>query len=331
MLRVDGWRRQLSEVLAPAEKNEAPFEDSEYAPLFDEREFDDLTTVLDISERRAAVVERHLYDVLQPAIEEGENVKTALLDTLHFLMTELPDTNFAVLWHVVLKEAYKQAYTTTKEGDGLLSIDPIEQARQSWTAHSGRTFERFVANSVTNALPDGMRVVRLDNHKHLRSEIEEGLGVGDGLDKKYDLGLVAKHDGAWYAFGALHAKTTLRERINDDDTASGKMMKHGLYSGVVCVSASNNKSIDNPVPSEFNQTYSGKSNQRKTVEEEGRFDAAFCFNSNTRPTVASEDTEGVVRTVKPHNAPNTLTSDLWRAWKNHLSNSEDSLIRVSPP
>jgi hypothetical protein len=162
----------------------------------------------------------------------------------------------------------------------------LPKSDQQWKRVSGFALERAFLqayNPLLAQVDDRMRIIPRDETVTILGK----LGVlGSVKATKIDLFLEGFDGKAWRVFGAVHAKSSLAERIQDDVPASLAFMKAGLLSVVLTMDS---KSFPPPHGDGVNHGELGgrlpekkKSRpKREYVEVDGQFDALFSFNLRT--------------------------------------------------
>jgi len=118
----------------------------------------------------------------------------------------------------------------------------------------------------------------------------QSLGLhGQVKTSKIDVFLRGRDANKWRVFGAVHVKSSIAERIQDDVPASRAFMEKGLLSVILTMDS---KSYPPPHGSGVNYGELGARShgvdkdrvKRDYVEVDGQFDGLFSFNLRTPPT-----------------------------------------------
>jgi len=153
-----------------------------------------------------------------------------------------------------------------------------------WKRVSGFALERaFCAIYSPRLRPYKIRMSILKGST--ANEFLRGIGA-DIRSTKVDLFLEGNHNENWIIFGAVHVKSSIAERIQDDVPASLAFMSRGLLSIALTMDA---KSYPPPHGDCVNYGELGGRSvgiekariKRDYVEEHGQFDGLFSFNLRT--------------------------------------------------
>lgn len=204
---------------------------------------------------------------------KGGRNRDAIFQALNIAITRFPDVNPSDIYHHIVYRIYLREYTKT-------------QADRSWVRAGGEAFELFLQtlyNSRLNA--KGIFVKWLLNDALRTSALRE-MGIQDEVGgSKLDIALYGQVNGRMVAFGGIHAKASLAERVSDDVPCSVAMMKKGLSSYLVTLDA---KSFPPPTGDLVNRGELGSiaspSDKRAYIEAHGSFDACFSYNLRSEPS-----------------------------------------------
>lgn len=214
-------------------------------------DIDDILSAIDCSSK--------LYQELCRIVESSGRS-----DAIHYGFKHVLDSTTAnptVLWNGVLRAAY---------------VNTIQdRTLQSWRSASGRGFEKFLSSYYTNLLPDSLRV--MDHTDTEKQEIVETVGIANQVGKsKVDLTIQNKREGEWYIIGHIAAKTSLRERLSEDQQASKSFIESKLLSVALTLDAQ----YELGSPSNITEN-------RSLIEERKAFHYLYSFNQRTTESVHS--------------------------------------------
>ena len=225
---------------------------------------------IEIEKITEADVQR-IYKTLDSLIKTEEQISDAVAKALIFAAELAPGANPSDLWHHVI---YRRILTLGKSDS-------------QWKRISGFALERaFVLLYETRLEPHGLTLQILKGPDAVRTLAEVGLDV---RATKVDM-FAEDTDGIISTvLGAVHVKSSLAERIQDDVPASRAFMEHGLISVVLTMDA---KSFPPPHGDGVNHGELGgrsfeidKARQKRDyVEKHGQFDGMFSYNLRTPPS-----------------------------------------------
>jgi len=145
-----------------------------------------------------------------------------------------------------------------------------------------------------------------------------------GLDvrsTKVDLFLEGRRASSWHVFGAVHVKSSIAERIQDDVPASRAVMAHGFLSIMLTMDA---KSYPPPHGECVNYGELGGRSmridkeriKRNYIEEDGQFDALFSFNLRTPESLNKTPSGKRIFTLGLHDShPDQLVQFIAKRWR----------------
>ncbi len=191
---------------------------------------------------------------------------------------ECPEANPSDLWHHVVYRLYCETVAKHRHQD----------PKQSWVRAGGEALELVVQEWYTPVLaPHGVRIQALIG-KDLKKPVLKAMRIDKTVGAaKLDMALYRQKKGAqtWEAFGGVHVKASLAERVSDDVPASRAMMEKGFLSPLWTLDV---KSFPPPHGDLVNRGELGTpqtpSEKRKYVEEHGDFDNCYSANSRTTPS-----------------------------------------------
>lgn len=214
---------------------------------------------------------QEMYAVLDSSLSAELQVSNAAAQALQFAIELCPNANPSDLWHHVI---YRH----------LLDYGFSDQR---WKRVSGFALERAFVNIYRPRFePYGLRLRILPASE--ASRLLAALNVRVKASK-VDIFLEGLRGESWDIFGALHAKSSIAERIQDDVPASLALMRHGFLSVALTMDV---KSFPPPHGNGVNHGELGgrsfaveKSRPKRAyIEEDGQFDALFSFNLRTPPS-----------------------------------------------
>ena len=238
---------------------------------------------------------------------EGGKNRVAIFQALSIAITKFPDVNPSDIYHHIVYRIYLREYTKT-------------QADRSWVRAGGEAFELFLETHYNSKLnPKGIFVKWLLNDALRISALSE-MGIQDDVGgSKLDIALYGRVDGRFVAFGGIHAKASLAERVSDDVPCSLVMMKKGFSSYLLTLDA---KSYPPPTGDLVNRgelgTIADPSDKRAYIESHGSFNACFSYNLRTVPSgpVTKSGKRIYVSTFNDQRDP--LPGVVEAAWKSFL-------------
>lgn len=190
---------------------------------------------------------------------------------------------------------------------------------QRWKRVSGFALERALVAIYEPRLADyGIRM-RILGAREATATLD-ALGIDGATASKIDLFLEGEGADGWGVFGAVHVKSSIAERIQDDVPASRAFMERGLLSIALTMDA---KSYPPPHGDCVNYGELGGRSlgiekeriKRSYVEDRGQFDALFSFNARTPPSAAETPSSRRIYAMGLHDAqPDTLVNFLVAAW-----------------
>lgn len=206
---------------------------------------------------------------------KGGKNRDAIFQALNIAITRFPDVNPSDIYHHIIYRIYLREYTKT-------------QADRSWVRAGGEAFELFLQTLYNRRLNSKGIFVKWLLNDALRASALLEMGIQDKVGgSKLDIALYGQVNGKMVAFGGIHAKASLAERVSDDVPCSVAMMKKGLSSYLVTLDA---KSFPPPMGDLVNRGELGSiaspSDKRAYVEAHGSFDACFSYNLRSVPSGA---------------------------------------------
>lgn len=264
-----------------------------------------LVEVDNISDAQVIQARRRLDELLSG---DGQ-ISTAVARGFLEVAAACPLANPSDLWqHVIYRHLISSGWSDNR-----------------WKRVSGFALERaFVELYGPRLRPHKlrMRIVPSVSANALLSD----LGVTDTRSTKVDLFLEGLVGQAWRVFGAVHVKSSIAERIQDDVPASHAFMSRGLLSIAVTMDA---KSY--PPPHGMGVNYGelgGRSIgvdkerlKRNYIEVDGQFDGLFSFNLRTPPSPPMTPSGKRIYTMSLHEEqPDQLVSFLLERWTEHITN-----------
>lgn len=192
---------------------------------------------------------------------ETESRTQAICDCFQYLIAN-SDMNPTVLWNGILRVAY---------------VNTIQdRTLQSWRSASGSGFERFLSAYYTNRTQPN---IRIEDHTDTEKEsVITQLGLTSEVgDSKVDLTIQYKQNNHWHIVGHIAAKTSLRERLAEDYSASRQFMKKNILSVAFTLDAQYELGSPNST-----------TENRSLVIDRNAFDYLFSLNKQTKP---SENTD----------------------------------------
>lgn len=225
-------------------------------------------------------------DLSQP---EGEvKNRDAICNAFMQLVRSSPNANPSDLWHHVVYRLYCELLP------GLRQQNPS----QSWVRASGDALELFLQRWYTPVLaPHGVSITALISRAQKRGMLTE-LGLNETVgDSKLDVALARLQvAGQPVAFGGVHVKASLAERVSDDIPCSRALQQAGHLSPLWTLDV---KSFPPPNGDLVNRgelgTPAATSEKRRYVEIHGDFD--HCYTGNTRSVASGAVTPSGKRIV----------------------------------
>jgi len=190
---------------------------------------------------------------------------------------------------------------------------------QRWKRVSGFALERGFLGIYSVRLEDhGIRARILSYNEAERLLKSLSIPV---KPSKIDIFLEGNTSGGWAVFGAIHVKSSIAERIQDDVPASLAFIDRGLVSVAVTMDV---KSFPPPHGDGVNHGELGGRSfdtdkarpKRAYIEELGQFDALFSFNLRTPPSPSSTPSGKMIYTLSMMEPqPDRLVEYLAAAWR----------------
>jgi hypothetical protein len=135
-------------------------------------------------------------------------------------------------------------------------------------------------------------------------------------DSKLDVALYGKYKNKKYAFGGIHVKASLAERVSDDVPCSQAMMSKGYISLLFTFDS---KSFPPPHGDLVNRgelgTPKSPSDKRKYIEEQGLFDGCFSYNLRTFPSLESTASGKKIYVSSFEEGKDPLPNKIMEAWE----------------
>lgn len=214
---------------------------------------------------------RSIYAKLQSLLDLEPQVSDAVAKALVYAVTLCPRANPSDLWHHII---YRR-------------LQAVGFSDQRWKRVSGFALERALVEIYSPRLESHHVRARLLPHGEAE-DLLRALGI-PVRPSKLDVFLEGTASGAWTVFGALHVKSSIAERIQDDVPASTSLMERGLLSIALTMDVN---SFPPPHGDGVNHGELGgrsfevdKSRPKRAyIEEAGQFDALFSFNLRTPPS-----------------------------------------------
>jgi hypothetical protein len=238
----------------------------------------------------------------------AEKISDAVTKAFLAIVQMCPAANPSDLWQHVIYRQFRA----------------LGKSDQQWKRVSGYALERVFAqayNPLLAQVNDRMRIVP----RNETTTILRGLKIlGAVKPSKIDLFLEGNDGKAWRVFGAVHAKSSLAERIQDDVPASLAFMGAGLVSIVLTMDS---KSFPPPHGDGVNHgelggRLPGKAKDRPKrdyIEVDGQFSALFSFNLRTPESPMQTPSGRRIFTlplagVSQPDAFVSFVADAWEQW-----------------
>jgi hypothetical protein len=245
---------------------------------------------------------------LDQLLNGHDQISTAVAAAFLEVTAACPNANPSDLWqHVVYRHLLDRGWSDNR-----------------WKRVSGYALERaFAALYQPRLSPYDIRMRILPAREANRLLDEVGL-VGTRATK-VDLFLEGIRNGSSVVFGAVHVKSSIAERIQDDVPASIAFMQRGLLSVALTMDA---KSYPPPHGNCINYGELGgrslgieKERQKRAyVEVTGQFDGLFSFNLRTPKSPATTPSGKRIYTMSLHEEqPDQLTRFLLARWNTHVT------------
>ena len=234
---------------------------------------------------------QRVYDVLERLVSSEKQISNAVSKAFQFAVTLCPLANPSDLWHHVIYRRF-------------LAVGYNDQ---QWKRVSGFALERALLDIYQPRLePHGvrLRIIRTAEATRLLARLSLSGLVKPAKINLYAEGLADDH---WDVFGAVHVKSSIAERIQDDVPASLAFMNRGLISIALTMDA---KSFPPPHGDGINHGELGgrsflkaKSRPKRAyIEDDGQFDALFSFNLRTPPSLTQTQSGKRIYTLSLGNA-----------------------------
>lgn len=212
-----------------------------------------------------------IYQILDDLLSREPQVSDAVAKALIFAVELCPEANPSDLWHhIIYRRLLDRGFSD-----------------QRWKRVSGFALERALVELYGPRLePHGVRARILSAPEAAQILATLSIPV---KPSKVDIFLEGLTGSSWRIFGAVHAKSSIAERIQDDVPASLAFMSRGLLSIALTMDA---KSFPPPHGDGVNHGELGGRSfdiektrpKRAYIEQDGQFDALFSFNLRTPPS-----------------------------------------------
>ena len=230
--------------------------------------------------------------------------REAILSALELAIHAYPDVNPSDLYHHVVYRLYLRGYTKT-------------QADRSWVRAGGEAFELFFEGHYNALLKSHGIELRWLCNDGLRSAALKEMDIQEKVGgSKLDLALYGHKGKRLIAFGGIHAKASLAERVSDDVPCSVAMMQNGLVSFLVTLDA---KSFPPPSGVLVNRGELGSpanpSDKRNYVEQHGSFTGCFSYNLRSAPSPLKTPSKRRIQVSTFNPASDPLPREIIAAWR----------------
>lgn len=246
---------------------------------------------------------------LDELLEGDGQISTAVAQAFLDVAAQCPSANPSDLWqHVIYRHLIASGWSDNR-----------------WKRVSGFALERALVGLYNPRLKSygiRMRIVPGADANRLLAE----LGIADTQASKVDLFLEGRTDAGWRVFGAVHVKSSIAERIQDDVPASLAFMQRGLLS---IAATMDSKSYPPPHGVGINYGELGGRSfavdkdriKRNYVETTGQFDALFSFNLRTPPSPPVTPSGKRIYTLSFHEPqPDAFVEFIITHWRSHVTN-----------
>lgn len=241
-------------------------------------------------------------DILNRALGGSGKNRDAIHQAFLYGLRACPKANASDVWHHVVYRQYCEILARHRGSD----------PKQSWVRAGGEALELVVQDWYAPVLArHGIRIEALiGGNAKLRALREMNIHhvVGAG---KLDVALYRQERGGWKAFGGVHVKASLAERVSDDVPASRAMMRKGFFSPLWTLDV---KSFPPPNGDLVNRGELGTSQQpsekRRYVEHHGEFDNCYSANARSAPTEGKASSGKRVYRIDLSNQPDEFAQEV---------------------
>lgn len=246
-------------------------------------------------------------------LNESSQVSSAVMLAFMYATTLCPTANPSDLWqHVIYRHLLDSGWSD-----------------QRWKRVAGFALERaFMGLYQPRLEAYGLRMRILPSSE--ANSLLDNLNITEIRAPKIDLFLEGKRDKDWRVFGAVHVKSSIAERIQDDVPASRAFINRGFLSIVLTMDM---KSYPPPHGDCINYGELGGRSlgikkeriKRNYIEVAGQFDGLFSFNLRTPPSPLKTDSGKRIYTMSLHDEqPDQLVCFLKKRWESiHANNTSD--------
>lgn len=244
------------------------------------------------------------------SLNNAGNKKTnreAISEALQLAISMMPEANPSDIYHHIIYRLYIREYKRTNP-------------KQSWVRAGGEAVELFFKRHYGPLLASQGISIQLAFETKERNKFLTEMNLADQVagGSKLDICLYGTGKHGLVAFGGVHSKASLAERVSDDKPCSERMMAAGFKSYLFTFDA---KSFPPPTGSLINSgelgTIETPSDKREYIEKHGSFDA--CFSYNTRTVASGPKTKSGKRIFTSRfDEADALVAQVtndWRKWK----------------
>jgi len=244
----------------------------------------------------------------------------AVSDTFFYAIRLCPDANPSDLWHHIIYRQYLIAIIPTGRDPG-----------QSWKRVGGDALEEFFCNYYTPLLSINNIRLRWLLSKPEKKAALIAMGCSEVVgEAKLDTVLEGKINERYHIFGGAHIKTSLAERVSDDEPTSRAMKERGYFSPLLTLDM---KSFPPPRARGQNTptartyinigelgTVESPTVKRKYIENQGIFDDCYSYNLRTIPSNPQTPSGKRVIVSNLNGQPDSFVSAVVEFWTNFRQN-----------
>jgi hypothetical protein len=162
-------------------------------------------------------------DLLRVSLSDADvKNREAICETFLYALNNCPGANASDLWHHVVYRLYCEVLPEFRHQDPT----------QSWKRASGDALEVALEKIYSPVLaPHDITITAMTSRQSAKAALKELEIDGRVGGSKLDMVLrVRVAEGVWAAFGGVHVKASLAERVSDDVPCSRAMMASGYFS-----------------------------------------------------------------------------------------------------
>lgn len=225
----------------------------------------------------------------------GQSRKSKLISRAFNTVVVNEQINPSTAWNSVVKPVYIDIY------------DNIN----SWRSASGAAFREFILEYYNLRFPPQYKIESISNRRS--KDIITDLNLSTVLPEHLNLIIKVQYGGGWSIIGAIHAHTSLRNRLSSVESVSKSLVESGYVSPVMTLDTQ--KELD---------AESQRSLNRELIENRDSFSNMYCYNTNVDPTTSGSSSK-YIKTVHIPRDSDVFIKDI----KEYSMNVDTSLLEKS--